>query len=340
MKSTTALLFASTLLLASPAFAAAPNVVVSIKPVHSLVASIMQGIGEPSLIVEGGASPHTYTMKPSNAAALQAAKVVFWVGPGLEAFLDKPLDTLGTGAQVVELGEAPGLAKLKFREGGAFEGHDHGEEGHGEEAGHEGHEDHGDAHAGEAEGAEHADKHDDHDHAEGEFDMHMWLDPMNAKAMATEIEKTLAAADPANAAAYKANLEKFNARIDALDKSLAETMAAVKDKPFVVFHDAYQYFENRYQVRVAGSITVSPEVLPGAERLSEIRAKIKELGATCVFAEPQFEPKLVSVVIEGTPAKSGTLDPEAGTLEAGPDLYFQMMENIGASLKECLSSAS
>jgi zinc transport system substrate-binding protein len=340
MKSTTALLFASTLLLASPVFAEAPNVVVSIKPVHSLVASIMQGVGEPSLIVEGGASPHTYTMKPSNAAALQAAKVVFWVGPGLEAFLDKPLDTLGTGAQVVELGEAPGLAKLKFREGGAFEGHDHGEEGHGEEAGHEGHEDHGDAHAGEAEGAEHADKHDDHDHAEGEFDMHMWLDPMNAKAMATEIEKTLAAADPANAAAYKANLEKFNARIDALDKSLAETVAAVKDKPFVVFHDAYQYFENRYQVRVAGSITVSPEVLPGAERLSEIRAKIKELGATCVFAEPQFEPKLVSVVIEGTPAKSGTLDPEAGTVEAGPDLYFQMMENIGASLKECLSSAS
>lgn len=262
MKSTTALLFASTLLLASPAFAAAPNVVVSIKPVHSLVASIMQGIGEPSLIVEGGASPHTYTMKPSNAAALQAAKVVFWVGPGLEAFLDKPLDTLGTGAQVVELGEAPGLAKLKFREGGAFEGHDHGEEGHGEEAGHEGHEDHGDAHAGEAEGAEHADKHDDHDHAEGEFDMHMWLDPMNAKAMATEIEKTLAAADPANAAAYKANLEKFNARIDALDKSLAETVAAVKDKPFVVFHDAYQYFENRYQVRVAGSITSARRCCP------------------------------------------------------------------------------
>jgi zinc transport system substrate-binding protein len=340
MKLTTALLFASTLLLASPVFAEAPNVVVSIKPVHSLVASIMQGVGEPSLIVEGGASPHTYTMKPSNAAALQAAKVVFWVGPGLEAFLDKPLDTLGTGAQVVELGEAPGLSKLKFREGGAFEGHDHGEEGHGEEAGHEGHKDHGDAHAGEADGAEHADKHDHHDHAEGEFDMHMWLDPMNAKDMATEIEKTLAAADPANAATYKANLEKFNARIDALDKGLAETVVAVKDKPFVVFHDAYQYFENRYQVRVAGSITVSPEVLPGAERLSEIRAKIKELGATCVFAEPQFEPKLVSVVIEGTPAKSGTLDPEAGTLEAGPDLYFQMMENIGASLKECLSSAS
>ncbi|NRP74045.1 High-affinity zinc uptake system protein ZnuA [Ensifer psoraleae] len=334
MKSTPALLFASTVLLSSPAWADAPNVVASIKPVHSLVASIMEGVGEPSLIVEGGASPHTYNMKPSNAAALQEAKVVFWVGHGLEAFLDKPLDALGSNAKVVELGEAPGLEKLKFREGGAFEAHD--EEGHegedhgAEEAAHEGHEEH----AGEQEAAH------EHDHAEGEFDMHMWLDPMNAKAMAAEIEKALAEVDPENAAAYEANLAKLNQRLDALDKHLAETVAPVQDKPFVVFHDAYQYFEHRYKVRVAGSITVSPEVLPGAERLSEIRAKIKELGATCVFAEPQFEPKLINVVIEGTPAKSGTLDPEAATLDAGPGLYFQMMENIGASMKSCLASAS
>ncbi|WP_077960986.1 zinc ABC transporter substrate-binding protein ZnuA [Ensifer adhaerens] len=329
MKSTSALLFASTMLLAAPAVAAGPDVVVSIKPIHSLVASIMQGVGEPSLIVEGAASPHTYNMKPSNASALQAAKVVFWVGPGLEAFLDKPLDALSSGAKVVELSEAPGIEKLKFREGGAFEAHDHGEEGHGEE----GHKD--------AEGeAGHDHGHDHHDHGHGDTDLHMWLDPMNAKAMAAEIEKTLAAADPDNATAYKANLDALNKRLDALDAKLTETVAPVKDKPFVVFHDAYQYFEHRYKVRVAGSITVSPEVLPGADRVSQIHAKIRELGATCVFAEPQFEPKLINVVIEGTPAKSGTLDPEAGTLDAGPDLYFQMMEGIGTSLKTCLSSAS
>ncbi|PDT42909.1 MULTISPECIES: zinc ABC transporter substrate-binding protein [Sinorhizobium] len=340
MKSTPALLLLSTLLLSSPAWAEAPNVVVSIKPIHSLVASIMQGVGEPSLIVEGAASPHTYNMKPSNAAALQAANLVFWVGPGLEIFLEKPLEALGGGAKVVELSEAPGMEKLKFREGGAFEPHDdgdeHGEEGHGhgaEEASHEGHD--ADAHGAAAQEAEHH-----HGHGEGEFDMHLWLDPMNAKAMAAEIEKTIADTDPANAAAYKANLEKLNQRLDGLDKSLAETVAPIKDKPFIVFHDAYQYFEHRYKVRVAGSITVSPEVLPGAERLSEIHAKIEDLGATCVFAEPQFEPKLVNVVLEGTPAKSGTLDPEAATLEAGPDLYFQLMENVGTSLKDCLSSAS
>lgn len=340
MKSTSALLFASTMLLAAPAAAAGPNVVVSIKPIHSLVASIMQGVGEPSLIVEGAASPHTYNMKPSNASALQAAKVVFWVGPGLEAFLDKPLDALSGSAKVVELSEAPGLEKLKFREGGAFEAHDHGDEGHGDE-GHkhaEGETEHDDAAAPEA-AAGHDHGHD-HEHGHGDTDMHMWLDPVNAKAMAAEIEKTLAEADPGNAGAYKANLEALNKRLDDLDAKLAETVAPVKDKPFVVFHDAYQYFEHRYKVRVAGSITVSPEVLPGAERLSQIHAKIKELGATCVFAEPQFEPKLINVVIEGTPAKSGTLDPEAGTLDAGPDLYFQLMENIGTSLKTCLASAS
>ncbi|KRD53442.1 MULTISPECIES: zinc ABC transporter substrate-binding protein ZnuA [Sinorhizobium/Ensifer group] len=340
MKSTSALLFASTMLLAAPAIAAGPNVVVSIKPIHSLVASIMQGVGEPSLIVEGAASPHTYNMKPSNASALQAAKVVFWVGPGLEAFLDKPLDALSGSAKVVELSEAPGLEKLKFREGGAFEAHDHGDEGHGDE-GHkhaEGETEHDDAAAPEA-AAGHDHGHD-HEHGHGDTDMHMWLDPVNAKAMAAEIEKTLAEADPDNAGAYKANLEALNKRLDDLDAKLAETVAPVKDKPFVVFHDAYQYFEHRYKVRVAGSITVSPEVLPGAERLSQIHAKIKELGATCVFAEPQFEPKLINVVIEGTPAKSGTLDPEAGTLDAGPDLYFQLMENIGTSLKTCLASAS
>jgi len=321
---TSSLLLAPSMLLATgTAHAEVPNVVVSIKPIHSLVASIMQGVGEPALIVEGAASPHTYSMKPSNASALENANIVFWVGHGLEAFLEKPLESLGSGAKIVELDDAPGLEKLKFREGGAFEPHDDGDE-----------------HEASAEGAgDHAHE-EGHHHDEGEFDMHLWLDPANAKAMAVEIETTLAAADPDNAATYKTNLEALNTRLDALDKTLEEAVAPIKDKPFIVFHDAYQYFEHRYHVKVAGSITVSPETLPGAERLSQIHAKIVELGATCVFAEPQFEPKLVNVVLEGTPAKSGTLDPEAATLEAGPDLYFQLMEGIGTSLKTCLSNGS
>jgi zinc transport system substrate-binding protein len=318
-----ALLFASTMRAAD-----APVVVTSIKPIHSLVSAIMQGVGEPELIVDGAASPHTYNLKPSNARALQNAKVIFWVGPGLEAFLEKPLQALGRDASIAELDNAPGLVKLPFREGGAFEPHDDGDEHDSASATPEHEHDHAEAtHGAEA----------DHDH--GTFDTHLWLDPMNAKAMAAMITTTLVAADPANALTYQGNARALDDRLDALDTELKGIVAPVKGKPFIVFHDAYQYFEHRYGIRVAGSITVSPETIPGAERVSDIHRKVGELGATCVFAEPQFEPRLVNVVIEGTSAKSGVLDPEAATLKAGPDLYFTLMRGIANSMKDCLSSA-
>ncbi|MGD9476485.1 zinc ABC transporter substrate-binding protein ZnuA [Shinella sp. G-2] len=344
-KAIRSLLLSTALLAAGTAAARAetPNVVVSIKPIHSLVSAIMQGVGEPALIVEGAASPHTYSLKPSNAAALQDADVVFWVGHGLEAFLEKPLEALGGKATVVELDDAPGLEKLPFREGGPFEahehdgeeeGHDHAHEDHAEEG--QGHDEAGHDHAKEAEGHAHGEEagHEGHDH--GEFDMHLWLSPDNARAIAAEAAKVLAEKDPANAVTYNKNLADLTDRLAALDKEIAETVAPVKEKPFIVFHDAYQYFEHHYGMQAAGSITVSPETLPGAERLTQIRDKVKTLGATCVFAEPQFEPKLVNVVIEGTPAKSGTLDPEAATLDAGPELYFTLMKGLATSLKDCL----
>ena len=308
---------------------AAPDVVVSIKPVHSLVAAIMRGVGEPQLIVDGAASPHTYNLRPSNARKLEKADVVFWVGPGLEAFLEKPLEALASKATVVELEDAKGLEKLPFREGGPFEAHDHGDEGHDAHDGHaeeEGAHDHG---------HDHAEGHGDHDH--GAYDTHLWLDPANAKAMAQTIETALIATDAGNAATYQANTKKLIDDLNALDAELKETVEPVKDKPFIVFHDAYQYFEHRYGVKTAGSITVSPETLPGADRVKQMQEKVRQLGATCVFAEPQFEPKLISVITEGTAAKSATLDPEAATLEPGPDLYFKLMRGIAGSLKDCLS---
>ncbi|UIJ82099.1 zinc ABC transporter substrate-binding protein [Rhizobium leguminosarum] len=317
-----ALLFAGTMRAAD-----APVVVTSIKPIHSLVSAIMQGVGEPELIVDGAASPHTYNLKPSNARALQEAKVIFWVGPGLEAFLEKPLQALGRDASIAALDDAPGLVKLPFREGGAFEPHDDAPEHESASGQHQ------------ADAAHNADPGHDSDHDHGIFDTHLWLDPMNAKAMAAMITTTLVAADPANALTYQGNAKALDDRLDALDAEIKGVVAPVKGKPFIVFHDAYQYFEHRYGIRVAGSITVSPETIPGAERVSEIHRKVGELGATCVFAEPQFEPRLVNVVIEGTRAKSGVLDPEAATLKAGPDLYFTLMRGIANSMKDCLSSA-
>jgi zinc transport system substrate-binding protein len=343
MRSITALLCLSASVFSYSSAMAAPNVVVSIKPIHSLVAAVMDGVGEPKLIVEGAASPHTYSLKPSNAKTLQDADVVFWVGHGLEAFLEKPLEALATKATVIELEDAKGLEKLKFREGGAFEAHDHGDHADGDEGHDHAHEEgeHKDGeHAHEAEEGHEGHDHAGHDHAghdHGEYDMHLWLDPMNAKAMAAAIETTLIQADPSNAAKYQENAKKLMENLDKLDTELATTLEPVKDKPFVVFHDAYQYFEHRYKVRVAGSITVSPETMPGADRVRQIHDKIKSLNATCVFAEPQFEPKLVRVVTEGTDAKSGTLDPEAATFKEGPSLYFDLMRGIATSIKDCLS---
>ena len=340
------LLLASSLLAGSALTAHAEvKVVASMKPVHSLVAAVMEGVGTPDIIIDGAGSPHTYALKPSQAQMLEQADIVFWVGHELEAFLEKPLETVGANAKSVELIDAHDLVKLGFREGGAFEKHMHGEEtghdDHAQEAGHDrDHEktakaDHDHDHEKTAEAG-----HDDDDHNHGAFDPHVWLDPMNAKAMVHEIEEALVAADPENAAKYEANAEATMAKLDALIAEVGAELKPVKDKGFIVFHDAYQYFEKRFGVTASGSITVSPEVMPGAERVTEIRARVQELGAACVFAEPQFEPKLVSTVTEGTQAKSGVIDPLRADLDNGPELYFRLIRNMAISIKTCLSEAS
>ena len=347
---------ASTLFVGSAAAGHADvNVVASIKPIHSLVAAVMQGVGEPGLIVEGAGSPHTYALKPSQARMLEKADLVFWVGHELEAFLEKPLETIGGNVKAIELIDAHDLVKLKFREGGAFEQHDHddeaGHDDHAHGAEEPGHDDHphedGHDHADEADtnhdhqagNRDVADAGEDHghEHAHGEFDAHVWFDPVNAKALVHEIEEALIAADPDNAAAYEANADAVAARLDALVADVSADLEAVKGTSFIVFHDGYQYFESRFGVTAAGSITVSPEVMPGAERIAEIRTRLQELGAACVFAEPQFEPKLVATVLEGTQARSGVIDPLGAEIGEGPELYFQLIRNMAISMRTCLS---
>lgn len=302
------------------------GVVTSIKPVHSLVAGVMQGVAEPELIVTGAASPHTYSMRPSDAEKLQASPLVFWVGPGLEAFLVEPLATLSADASVVALEEAEGLTRLEFREGGTFESQDeeHVDAGHGED-------DHDHAHE-----ADHA--HDGHDH--GAFDTHYWLDPENAKAMVRVIAAELSDADPANAASYASNAAELTERLDALTAEVAEQVATVADRPFIVFHDAYHYFEDRFGLEAAGSITVNPETPPSAARIAQLQARIAELGAVCVFAEPQFDPAIVDALIDGSDARAGVLDPEGAGLSDGPDLYFELIRAMGTSFSDCLGGQS
>ena len=323
--------------IASPASAdATVRVVASIKPVHSLVSAVMAGVGEPHLLIRGALSPHTFSMRPSDASVLENARVIFLIGESLEISLARPIDTLAGNARVVALSEVQGLVRTPLRKGGTFEAHeahDHGiDDG---QARHEDEEHEDEEHESEEHAAAHGDE--DHDaHRRGAFDMHIWLDPVNAGVMARAIASVLSEADPANAGTYSANAQALRPRLEELTAQIAAEMAPVRDKPFIVFHDAYRYFEDRFGLTAAGSMVVSPDRSPGVRRISELRDKIRELGVACVFAEPQFEPRLIDVIIEGTPARTGTVDPLGATIESGPELYFTLIHNMAVSFRSCL----
>ena len=306
---------------------AKPSAVVSIAPVHALLASVMEGVAQPRLLVSGGASPHTYQLRPSEAQALNDADLVVWVGEGLETFLVKPIEALGSSARSVELSEDVDLVLLANREGGAWEsdGHGHGHDGKHSHDRTQGH-DHGGKH-GHDHGAS-------HDHA-GE-DMHVWLDPENARLIVRHLAGVLTEIDPANAAAYAANADATIGRIDALDAELDAALAPVRAVPYIVFHDGFQYLERRYGLNAVGSVTISPEQAPGVRRLREIRKKMSDSGARCVFSEPQFPSSLVATVTEGTPVRTAELDPLGATLDPGPGLYGALMRKLASNLKDCL----
>lgn len=349
----TALVF-SLLVLASAAHASEPpRIVASIPPVHSLVAAVTQGVSDPVLLLRGGASPHAYAMAPSDARALQDADLVVWVGPDLETFLARPLRQDRAGRQVLTLAEQPSIRLLPARTGGAFEsdGHDH-DHAHDEEQGHkgDGHEEHHghkdehshgeERHGDRGHDSDVADRHDDRaQRTGGQIDAHLWLDPANARAIVAAVAATLISLDPERATIYQDNAARTLARLGDLDAEIERLLTPVRDRPFVVFHDAYQYLERRQGLTVVGSITVAPDRKPGARRLLEIRKRIAATGAVCVFAEPQFRPDVIATVIEGTAARAGIADPLGAELIPGPELYARLMTDLASSLAACLTPA-
>jgi len=302
---------AATLFAACTIAAAAepPKVVVSIKPLHSLVAAVMDGIAPPTLLVKSGADPHSHALKPSEAQALNDAKLVVWAGAGVETFLEKPVAALAGKAKVIRLDREKSLKLLKAREGGAWEADDDHDKDKGK---------------------------GDHKHAE--TDGHLWLDPDNAAAIVRVVVRELSAADKENAAKYTANGEKTLAALKALDAELKKQLAPVKGKRFMVSHDSIQYFEKRYGLAAVGSISISPDRPPSAKRLHDIRSRILRDRVVCVFGEPQVPDNLVKTVVEGTKARTGTIDTDGGVaVPEGKDAYAAMMRNIGKSLVDCLA---
>ena len=308
------------------------KVVASIKPIHSLASYLMDGVTKPKLIVDGYSSPHGFALKPSHAKMLQEADIIFWVGEDLENFMEKPLDSIAKKADKIELLEIKGLNKLKFRERNIFAEHDdHDDHGH-KEDGHK--EDDHDDHAKKEDGHDDHDDHDGHEgHHHGEFDPHIWLDPINAKVILFQMSKHLIENDSKNETIYRANLSKAYKEIDKLTNDVKSELN--KSVASIVFHDAYQYFEKRFNVNILGAFTVNTDVMPGAEQLSEIRKIIEHDKVACVFSEPQFNPNIIKAVAKDMNIKTGVVDPLGATLDPGKDLYFDLIKNMSKSFKGC-----
>lgn len=275
-----------------------PRVVVSIKPIHSLVAAVMLDLGEPELILSAQRSPHNDSLKPSQARKLQQADVVFWVGPKLETFLKKPLQSLAQKAQVIALSNIENLTKLPFRN---------------------------------------SDLHEEHDnHVPHTLDPHLWLDPLNGVTMVDEIKKTLIHADPKNATQYELNSNSLQKQLLGLNQEIFDFLKPVQGKPYFVFHDAYQYFEKRFSLQRAIAFTARPEMSSGARHLSDLSEKLLQHKNTCLFLEPQFSSAALLKNSRDASLKTATLDPLGINLKAGPQLYPTLIRNMAKTLKNCL----
>ncbi len=365
---------ATAALLGNAAVADVPRVATDIAPVHSLVARVMDGLGSPELIIAQGSSPHEYNLRPSEARALQEADLVFWIGEDLTPWMENAIETLAEGADVVSLLDADGVTLLEFREGALFEAHDHGddhdEHAHAEEeheahdhddhahaeekheahdhddhahaeAEHAAHEDHGDDHEDHAHDDHAHEDHDDHagdhhGHAHGAHDPHAWLSPENAAIWLNVIAASLSAADPENAGTYFANAAAGRDELTALSGEIDAMLEPARGKSFVVFHDAYQYFETAFDFPASGAISMSDASDPSPARIAEIQGRIANEGIACVLSEPQYNENLVVTVMDGTDAKTAVLDPLGFDLEPGPGLYPQLLQNLAGTLADCL----
>lgn len=319
--------------LSSTAVFAAPNVATDIAPVHGLVARVMDGVGEPSQVVPSNASPHGYALRPSEARALSNADVIFWVGEEFMPQLEGAIDTLGEDAQSIALLDGAGVLQLPYRtEFGLTKDDDHGDEHADDDHG----DDHGDEHAEDDHDHDHGDEHAEDDHDDrGGTDPHAWLHPDNAKAWLTIIADTLADVDPDNAATYRANAEAGIAEITAVEAQISADLAPLAGVPFVVFHDAYQYFESAFGLNAAGSISLGDASAPSAARIAALQEEIEHEGITCAFREPQYNDRLIATVFEGVDVTVGVIDPVGADIAPGPDFYPALLTSMAAAFDAC-----
>ncbi len=307
------------------------GVVSTIQPINSLVNAVIGNTGKTILLIPTEASPHDYKLKPSDTKILQNANIIFFVSEHLEASVTKIFENLPKNIKTINLMEDTGIQHLAIRDNEAWGRHDH-HPGHGDHDGHDDHDKHSKKHDDHNHN-KHAKKHDDH---EKEDDVHIWLSPDNAVKIIKKINKELSLFFPENAKTYSQNANQMIKRINQIKDELKNELSGIKDKPYVVFHDAYQYFETSFDLNAVGSVALEGDIASSPKQISFIKDKIVKLKASCVFQEPQFDSKLVKIVVEGTNAKIGTLDPLGVNIKSEESFYLQLLKNMAKSLKECL----
>ncbi|NWE71242.1 zinc ABC transporter substrate-binding protein [Pseudomonas gingeri] len=280
------------------------NVLTSIKPLQLIAAAVQDGVDTPEVLLPPGASPHNYALRPSDVRKVQSVDLLYWIGPDMESFLPRVLK--GRSLPTVAVQDLPGMKLRRFAE----DSHSH---------------------------AEDADEHD-HDHRPGSLDAHLWLSTVNARVIAARMAADLSKADPANAQRYQHNVEAFDGRLDALDARLKARLAGVAKKPYFVFHEAFDYFEDAYGLKHTGVFSVAAEVQPGAQHVAAMRTRLQEVGKTCVFSEPPLRPRLAETMVSGLPVKLAELDALGGYTPAAAHGYEQVLEKLGNDLAGCLES--
>ncbi|KAI2677732.1 zinc ABC transporter substrate-binding protein [Pseudomonas sp. TNT3] len=280
------------------------KVLTSIKPLQLIAAAVQDGVAIPEVLLPPGASPHNYALRPSDVRKVQSVDLIYWIGPDMEGFLPRVLK--GRTLPSVAVQDLPDLKLRHFAE----DSQSHTEE---------------------------PDEHD-HDHRPGTLDAHLWLSPVNARVIATKMAADLSAADPANAARYQSNLKAFDERLDALDLRLKSRLAGIAGKPYFVFHEAFDYFEDAYGLKHTGVFSVAAEVQPGAQHVAAMRTRLQEVGKTCVFSEPPLRPRLAETLVAGLPVKLAELDALGGYTPATAQGYEQVLEKLGNDLAGCLES--
>ena len=305
------LLFAalSAALWGSATQAANAAVVASLKPLGFIASAIADGVTDTEVLLPDGASEHDYSLRPSDVKRLQGADLVVWIGPEMEAFMEKSAKNIPNEKQVT-------IAQLKDVKPLLMKGADDDDDDHG----------HGDAHG---------EKSDEHHH-HGDYNMHLWLSPEIARASAVAIHEKLVELMPQSRAKLDANLKDFEAQLASTETQVGNELAPLKGKGYFVFHDAYGYFEKQFGLTPLGHFTVNPEIQPGAQRLHEIRTQLVEQKATCVFAEPQFRPAVVESVARGTSVRMGTLDPLGTNIKLGKTSYSEFLNQLANQYASCL----